>query len=77
MIATAADYVWSYEGFPGLWEAYCFTLVEGLRPEDVVARLDARTKEVIAMRVASDRPGAVGSERVGQAVGWRSGPSPG
>ncbi|GAA5767020.1 hypothetical protein Aros01_03521 [Streptosporangium roseum] len=30
-----------------MWEAYCFTLVEGLRPEDVVARLDARTEEVV------------------------------
>jgi hypothetical protein len=47
VIATAADYVWFYEGFPGLWEAYCFTLVEGLRPEEVVARLDARTEDVV------------------------------
>jgi hypothetical protein len=48
VIATAADYVWFYEGFPGLWQAYCFTLVEGLRPEEVVARLDARTEDVVA-----------------------------
>ncbi|MFG1959835.1 DUF6461 domain-containing protein [Nonomuraea sp. NPDC049028] len=44
MIATAADYVWFYDRFPGLWEAYCLTLIRGLRPQDVVARLDARTE---------------------------------
>ncbi|MFJ2034369.1 DUF6461 domain-containing protein [Streptosporangium sp. NPDC087985] len=48
MIATAADYVWFYDRFPSLWEAYCLTLVESLRPEDVVTRLGARTEDVVA-----------------------------
>lgn len=47
-MATAADYVWFYDRFPSLYEASCFTLIEGLRPEDVVARLDARTEDVVA-----------------------------
>ncbi|MEU4230748.1 DUF6461 domain-containing protein [Nonomuraea sp. NPDC026600] len=48
MIATAADYVWFYDRFPSLVEGYCFTLIEGVRPEDVVARLGARTEDVVA-----------------------------
>ncbi|MEV4071308.1 DUF6461 domain-containing protein [Nonomuraea fuscirosea] len=48
MIATAADYVWFDDRFPSLVEGYCFTLVEGLRPEDVVARLGARTEDLVA-----------------------------
>ncbi|WP_327047111.1 DUF6461 domain-containing protein [Microbispora sp. NBC_01189] len=48
MIATAADYDWFYDRFPSLWEAYCLTLVESLRPEDVVTRLGARAEDVVA-----------------------------
>jgi hypothetical protein len=43
MAATAADYAWFEESFPGLAEAYCLTLVRGLSPPQVLARLGART----------------------------------
>ncbi|MEW2358450.1 DUF6461 domain-containing protein [Spirillospora sp. NPDC029432] len=43
MAPTAADYAWFDERFPDLAEAYCFTLVRGLTPAQVLARLGART----------------------------------
>lgn len=43
MVATAADYSWFGERFPELAEAYCLTLVRGLSPPQVLARLGART----------------------------------
>ncbi|MFB4316745.1 DUF6461 domain-containing protein [Actinomadura sp. 21ATH] len=43
MAPTAADYAWFEERFPDLAEAYCFTLVRGLTPAQVLARLGART----------------------------------
>ncbi|GAA2457168.1 hypothetical protein GCM10010191_91090 [Actinomadura vinacea] len=43
MAATAADYAWFEERFPDLAEAYCLTLVRGLSPPQVLARLGART----------------------------------
>ncbi|XVQ13211.1 DUF6461 domain-containing protein [Spirillospora sp. CA-255316] len=43
MAATAADYAWFEESFPDLAEAYCLTLVRGLSPPQVLARLGART----------------------------------
>ncbi|MGP4102427.1 DUF6461 domain-containing protein [Nonomuraea sp. KM90] len=43
MIATPGDYAWfSYERFPELAEAYCFTYVRGLVPERLVVRLGGR-----------------------------------
>ncbi|MER6239049.1 DUF6461 domain-containing protein [Streptomyces clavifer] len=44
MTATAADYVWFNERFPDLAEAYCFTLVHNLAPEDVLARLEGQSE---------------------------------
>ncbi|GAA2208578.1 hypothetical protein GCM10009850_040360 [Nonomuraea monospora] len=47
MIATAADYAWFtygwfiYDEYTDLREAYCFTLVRGLTPEQVLARTAA------------------------------------
>ncbi|WP_395111067.1 DUF6461 domain-containing protein [Actinomadura sp. SCN-SB] len=43
MVATAADYAWFERSFPRLAEAYCLTLVCGLSPPQVLARLGART----------------------------------
>ncbi|GAA4928555.1 hypothetical protein HD597_004436 [Nonomuraea thailandensis] len=43
MIATPGGHAWfSYERFPELAEAYCFTYVRGLAPEQLVARLGGR-----------------------------------
>ncbi|MFJ9033220.1 DUF6461 domain-containing protein [Streptomyces sp. NPDC102274] len=42
MTATAADYSWFEECFPELAEAYCFTLVHGLPPAEVLRRLQGR-----------------------------------
>jgi hypothetical protein len=42
MTATAADYLWFEERFPDLSEAYCFTLVRGLEPADLLHRLNGR-----------------------------------
>lgn len=39
--ATARDYLWFSEHFPDLAEAYCVTLVRGITPEDLLARLGA------------------------------------
>lgn len=44
MTATAADYTWFEECFPELAEAYCFTLVRGLTPSEVLDRLGGRTE---------------------------------
>ncbi|MDJ0345055.1 DUF6461 domain-containing protein [Streptomyces sp. H10-C2] len=41
MTATAADFTWLDERFPGLAEAYCITLVRGLTPGEFMARLRA------------------------------------
>ncbi|HEY8978050.1 MAG TPA: DUF6461 domain-containing protein [Streptomyces sp.] len=40
MTTTAADYAWFEERFPDLAEAYCFTLVQGLSPAELLRRLD-------------------------------------
>ncbi|MFD8699072.1 DUF6461 domain-containing protein [Kitasatospora purpeofusca] len=40
MTVTAADYLWFEDGFPGLAEAYCFTLVKDLAPAELLQRLD-------------------------------------
>jgi hypothetical protein len=42
MTKTAADYAWFENDFPDIAEAYCFTLVRGLTPVEVVARLEGR-----------------------------------
>ncbi|GAA0273462.1 hypothetical protein GCM10010302_08830 [Streptomyces polychromogenes] len=44
MMKTAADYAWFEDDFPDIAEAYCFTLVRGLAPAEVVARLGGRTE---------------------------------
>ncbi|WP_406317420.1 DUF6461 domain-containing protein [Streptosporangium sp. NBC_01639] len=50
MIAPPDDYAWfSYERFPDLAEAYCFTYVRGLTPEQLVARLGARPEDFTLM----------------------------
>ncbi|MER6177739.1 DUF6461 domain-containing protein [Streptosporangium sp. NPDC001681] len=46
MIATPDDYSWfSPERFPNLADAYCFTYVRGLTPEEVVTRLGVRVED--------------------------------
>lgn len=42
MTKTGADYAWFESDFPELAEAYCFTLVRGLSPAEVVSRLEGR-----------------------------------
>lgn len=48
MIANAADYAWftygrfTYDEYTDLREAYCFTLVRGLTPEQVMTRTGAQ-----------------------------------
>ena len=42
MSATALDYTWFSDRFPGLAEAYCLTLVKGLTPAGLLGRLGAR-----------------------------------
>ncbi|MFI7707839.1 DUF6461 domain-containing protein [Nonomuraea sp. NPDC049480] len=50
MIATPGDYAWfSYERFPELAEAYCFTYVRGLAPEQLVVRLGGRLEDFTPM----------------------------
>ncbi|MFE3826814.1 DUF6461 domain-containing protein [Streptomyces sp. NPDC059092] len=39
---TAADYVWFRDSYPELGQAYCFTLVHGLPPAEVLRRLGGR-----------------------------------
>ncbi|WP_043621541.1 DUF6461 domain-containing protein [Nonomuraea candida] len=73
MIATAADYAWftygrfTYDEYTDLRAAYCFTLVRGLTPEQVLTRVGARAgdfplmglKELIRMGFSDlDRPGS-------------------
>ncbi|MBF8188618.1 hypothetical protein ITP53_23395 [Nonomuraea sp. K274] len=44
------DYSWfSVERFPDLADAYCFTYVRGLSPEELVGRLGARTEDFALM----------------------------
>ncbi|MGW6499984.1 DUF6461 domain-containing protein [Nonomuraea angiospora] len=53
MIAAPGDYAWfSYERFPELAEAYCFTYVRGLAPEQLVVRLGGRSEEFTPMTLA-------------------------
>ncbi|MCC5581436.1 hypothetical protein IMZ11_38120 [Microtetraspora sp. AC03309] len=50
MIATSDDYAWfSYERFPELAEAYCFTYVRGLAPEQLVVRLGGQPEDFTPM----------------------------
>ncbi|WP_432144761.1 DUF6461 domain-containing protein [Streptomyces sp. bgisy084] len=57
MTSTAADYVWFEERFPELAEAYCFTLVHGLPPSEVLRRLQGR-----------DEPPRTGAEQIVEAA---------
>jgi hypothetical protein len=58
MAATADDYAWFEECFPDLAEGYCLTLVRGLSPPQVLARLGARTDGPLVTGV--DGLGALG-----------------
>ncbi|GAA3090264.1 DUF6461 domain-containing protein [Streptosporangium carneum] len=50
MIATPDDYSWfSPERFPGLADAYCFTYVRGLTPEELMTRLGVRVENCSRM----------------------------
>ncbi|WP_424535488.1 DUF6461 domain-containing protein [Sphaerisporangium viridialbum] len=50
MIATPDDYAWfSYERFPDLADAYCFTYVRGLTPEQLVTRLGGQLEDFTPM----------------------------
>ncbi|GAA1904812.1 hypothetical protein GCM10009716_13470 [Streptomyces sodiiphilus] len=42
MPKTAADYTWFSKEFPLLAEAYCFTLVRDVSPDDLINRLGGR-----------------------------------
>lgn len=42
MTKTAADYAWFEDDFPDIAEAYCFTLVRGLSPAELMSRLEGR-----------------------------------
>jgi hypothetical protein len=42
MTKTGADYAWFEDDFPDIAEAYCFTLVRGLSPAQVMSRLVGR-----------------------------------
>ncbi|MFE5909072.1 DUF6461 domain-containing protein [Streptomyces wedmorensis] len=45
MTKTAADYAWFEDDFPDIAEAYCFTLVRGLAPAELMSRLEGRPEE--------------------------------
>ncbi|MGS2645719.1 DUF6461 domain-containing protein [Streptosporangium sp. G12] len=50
MIATPDDYAWfSYERFPELAEAYCFTYIRGLTPGQLVSRFGGRPEDFTPM----------------------------
>ncbi|MBG0824896.1 hypothetical protein HS048_29800 [Planomonospora sp. ID91781] len=50
MIATPDDYSWfSRKRFPDLADAYCFTYVRGLTPEELVTRLGVRVENCSRM----------------------------
>ncbi|MEV0915904.1 DUF6461 domain-containing protein [Streptomyces sp. NPDC049967] len=42
MTKTGADYAWFEDDFPDIAEAYCFTLVRGLSPAELMFRLEGR-----------------------------------
>ncbi|WP_327337338.1 DUF6461 domain-containing protein [Streptomyces sp. NBC_01324] len=42
MTKTGADYAWFEDDFPDIAEAYCFTLVRGLSPGELMSRLEGR-----------------------------------
>ncbi|WP_229876801.1 DUF6461 domain-containing protein [Streptomyces nojiriensis] len=42
MTKTGADYAWFENDFPDIAEAYCFTLVRGLSPAELISRLEGR-----------------------------------
>ncbi|KOV26907.1 hypothetical protein ADK60_20415 [Streptomyces sp. XY431] len=42
MTRTGADYAWFENDFPDIADAYCFTLVRGLSPTELLSRLDGR-----------------------------------
>lgn len=39
---TGADYAWFENDFPDIAEAYCFTLVRGMSPAELISRLEGR-----------------------------------
>ncbi|MEV8341067.1 DUF6461 domain-containing protein [Streptomyces niveus] len=42
MTKTGAGYAWFEDDFPDIAEAYCFTLVRGLSPTELMSRLEGR-----------------------------------
>ncbi|MDX3539397.1 DUF6461 domain-containing protein [Streptomyces sp. MB09-01] len=44
MTKTGADYAWFENDFPDIAEAYCFTLVRGLSPAELISRLEGRSE---------------------------------
>lgn len=44
MTKTGADYAWFENDFPDIAEAYCFTLVRGLSPAELMSRLEGRSE---------------------------------
>ncbi|MEU4733215.1 DUF6461 domain-containing protein [Streptomyces sp. NPDC023588] len=42
MTRSGADYAWFENDFPDIGEAYCFTLVRGLPPAEVISRREGR-----------------------------------
>ncbi|MYV56088.1 DUF6461 domain-containing protein [Streptomyces sp. SID3212] len=44
MTKTGADYAWFESDFPDIAEAYCFTLVRGLSPSELISRLEGRSE---------------------------------
>ncbi|MFS0697968.1 DUF6461 domain-containing protein [Streptomyces nitrosporeus] len=44
MTKTRADYAWFENNFPDIAEAYCFTLVRGLSPDELMSRLEGRSE---------------------------------
>ncbi|MEU1877773.1 DUF6461 domain-containing protein [Streptosporangium sp. NPDC020072] len=44
MITTPGDHSWFSQRFPDLADAYCFTYVHGLTPEELMVRLGARVE---------------------------------
>ncbi|MGW6742590.1 DUF6461 domain-containing protein [Streptomyces sp. NPDC055025] len=42
MTKTGADYAWFEDDFPDIAEAFCFTLVRGLSPAELMSRLGGR-----------------------------------
>lgn len=47
MTKSGADYAWFEDDFPDIAEAYCFTLVRGLSPAELLSRLEGRPEACV------------------------------